>query len=433
MRHYLMLHASGFDDGDQRISVQQLLMFLNENESIPFEALRYMTGECNYGGRVTDDKDRLLLITTLQQCFCEDVVAAANYKLSSSGLYYAHGEGDWQSYVDSIHKLPIHPLPEAFGLHANADISKDQNDTAQLFGSLLSLGGSQGDGGSAGNMEDRVAAVVRECMAKLPLNFDVEMVQLKFPVLYEESMNTVLAQEMVRFNKLLSVIKDSLKNIDLAIQGLLVMSAELEGAFRSVALNQVPDIWKKASYPSMKTLGSYLEDLYARLRMLEDWYSTGAPPIFWLSGFFFVHSFLTAGLQNYARKEKLPIDMVGYDFQMLGMKKEDYSNPPEDGMFVYGLFLEGCGWDPEARILRESTPKVLFTPAPCLWLVPKENSKISRDGLYNCPVYRTAERRGVLATTGHSTNFVMNIHVPTNLNPKHWIMRGVGMLTQLTD
>ncbi len=78
-----------------------------------------------------------------------------------------------------------------------------------------------------------------ECLERLPPQFDIEAVQLKYPVLYEESMNTVLAQEMSRFNRLTAVMKDSLRNISLAIQGLLVMSSELEGAFRSIAVNQV--------------------------------------------------------------------------------------------------------------------------------------------------------------------------------------------------
>lgn len=78
--------CAGFDDGDQRISVRQLHMFLNENDKIPFDALRYVTGECNYGGRVTDDKDRRLLNTLLEKCYCQEIVEDPTYKLSASGM-----------------------------------------------------------------------------------------------------------------------------------------------------------------------------------------------------------------------------------------------------------------------------------------------------------------------------------------------------------
>lgn len=83
----------------------------------------------------------------------------------------------------------------------------------------------------------------------------------------------MLVQEMVRFNRLLVVIKSSLKSIDLAIKGLLIMSSDLEAAYNSLALNKIPAMWAKASYPSLKPLGSYLEDLYKRLKMLSDWYA----------------------------------------------------------------------------------------------------------------------------------------------------------------
>jgi dynein heavy chain len=83
--------------------------------------------------------------------------------------------------------------------------------------------------------------------------------------------------------------------------------------------------------------------------------------------------------------------------------------------------------------LDESDPKILFVKCPVILLKPSHSSKISTYKNYNCPVYKTSARRGVLSTTGHSTNFVMFIRLPTSLNETHWIKRGVALLTQLDD
>jgi hypothetical protein len=76
---------------------------------------------------------------------------------------------------------------------------------------------------------------------------------------------------MLRFNQLLSAVKDSLKSMDLAIRGLVVMSSDLEAAYQAIAINRVPAMWARVSYPSLKPLASYLEDLYQRLDMLQSW------------------------------------------------------------------------------------------------------------------------------------------------------------------
>jgi hypothetical protein len=147
-----------------------------------------------------------------------------------------------QAYLDYIDALPIAPLPEAFGLHDNADITKDMNSTGQVLASLLAASGGAGggSGASAASAADkRVASVVSECMARLPPDFDLEEVQRRYPVQYGQSLNTTLVQEMARYNRLLGVIRGSLGNMALALKGQLVMSGELEAAFSSLAVNQV--------------------------------------------------------------------------------------------------------------------------------------------------------------------------------------------------
>jgi dynein heavy chain len=50
-------------------------------------------------------------------------------------------------------------------------------------------------------------------------NYDPDLVQEKYPTQYDQSMNTVLVQEMVRFNVLLTCIQNSLTSLKEAVKG----------------------------------------------------------------------------------------------------------------------------------------------------------------------------------------------------------------------
>jgi dynein heavy chain len=61
-----------------------------------------------------------------------------------------------------------------------------------------------------------------------------------------------------------------------------------------------------------------------------------------------------------------------------------------------------------------------------------EQHRVAPAGVYECPVYKTLTRQGELSTTGHSTNFILYMELPSgSRDSRFWVLRGVALFTSL--
>ncbi|CAK9112546.1 Dynein axonemal heavy chain 1 (Axonemal beta dynein heavy chain 1) (Ciliary dynein heavy chain 1) (Heat shock regulated protein 1) (HSRF-1) (hDHC7) [Durusdinium trenchii] len=332
-----------FTQNDLRISARQLQMFIDESpEQIQFKAINYLAGECNYGGRVTEAQDRRLLMTLLLDYYNPEVLKPGHSLCVEHPEFTVPPAASLEDTLEMIRQTPIVTPPGIYGFHTNANLTREQNETyAMMENLLLTVGQASGSGGTS--PEETVGEAATDILRRMPEQFDLVEVQKRYPTMYEESMNTVLVQELTRFNSLTRVIGATLKDIQKAIQGLLLMSPDLEQVFLSIFNGKTPALWLANSYPSLKPLGGYTNDLIERLKFFQAWIDHGIPVTFWLSGIYFTQAFTTGAAQNFARKWAIPIDTLVFDFDM--PPDQQPSKKPENGVYCYGLFLEGCKWD----------------------------------------------------------------------------------------
>jgi dynein heavy chain len=290
-------------------------MFLDESDQIPYDALRYLTAECNYGGRVTDDKDRRLISILLTDYYCPETVQDPLYNFGFAE-YNIPALDTLEEYLEHIKGLPLLTNPQVFGFHVNADITKDMNETNLILDNLL-LCSAEGGGAAGQSFESVLEMLVHSIISDFPDEFDYEKAVEAYPFDPKESMNTVLTQELTRFNKLIQIIRKSLSDLKLALLGKILMSPQLERASRQLFDAKTPDMWMEKSYPSLKPLGGYIMDLRKRIKFFQDWLVQGAPNNFWLSGFFFTQSYITGVMQNFARKYTIPIDEITFEYKVL--------------------------------------------------------------------------------------------------------------------
>lgn len=211
------------------------------------------------------------------------------------------------------------------------------------------------------------------------------------------------------------------------------MSQALEQMMNDFLDGKVPGMWVNWAYPSLKPLNSWFDDFLERVIFMRAWLEEGMPMSYWIPGFFFPQGFKTAALQMHARANGLEIDKLTFKTNVLSGLFETITEAPESGVMVHGNYIEGAKWDYKKKMVEDMDFKIAITQFPVIWLEPIAEVDVKLDRTYECPLYKTSQRRGELTTTGHSTNFIMMVNLPTDQNPENWIRRGAAMLCMTDD
>jgi dynein heavy chain len=291
-------------NSDFETSQLQLKMYLDEQPMVPYKTLNYLIAEINYGGRVTDDKD-VRLITALLLSYLNEDVMKGEYKFSRSGIYHSPKDLDLSSVKEYISNLPLEDDPEIYGLHRNANITFQQKNAREFFETLLSIQPRTSGGDKSGETPDEIGdRMARDIESRMPELLPVKKIE------NPNSLDIFRMQEVDRFNKLIKVMKKSLSDLQKAIKGTTVMSIQLEKMFHAFLDKKVPELWEDVAYPSLKPLGSWVNDFIERVAFFRKWVENGKMDSYWVSALFFPQGFMTAAMQTYARRTHIAIDTL---------------------------------------------------------------------------------------------------------------------------
>ncbi|KQK81426.1 hypothetical protein AAES_81207 [Amazona aestiva] len=190
------------------------------------QVLKCTAGEINYGSQVTDNWAQRCIMSFLEDFYTPEVLTP-EFAYSESGVYRQISTySDLYGYLQYIKSLPLNDSPEIFGLHNNASITLAQNESFALLGTIVQL---QPKTLMVGGRSSEEAGALMPSMFCQPVSGA------------GKSMDTVLVQEVIRYNKLLEAVAQTLKDLLKALKGLVVMSSQLQLVASSLRNYTVPE------------------------------------------------------------------------------------------------------------------------------------------------------------------------------------------------
>jgi dynein heavy chain len=338
-----------YSDGDLTACVLFLEKHLY-NGPISWSTFQYMVAAVQYGGKITDSLDvRMFRIYTeewLTPKACEEdyTYNPSNpiFKIPNDFSYRNPDEVEHGNYRKYIESFPEIDSPEVFGLHPNADLTfrvKEVNALFKTLGETQPKGGG-GDGGVS--REEVVYEKATDLQERLPEDYVEDDYKAKIQKLggMDKPMNIFLFQELQRLQNVIAKVRFTLAQLQLAIKGEVVMTAELQETLDSMFDAKVPHYFENTLTGDefswrLPTLGLWFTSLIQRDDQDRSWLNEGRPACFWLTGFFNPAGCLTAMKQEVTRKhkgDKWALDDVVYHTEVTDYNGEQQvRSPPPRG------------------------------------------------------------------------------------------------------
>ena len=273
---------------------------------IPWHDLRYIFGEIMYGGHLVDDKDRMLVKTYLE---FEAQTQMVPYGGEGAPSSMSPAVSTYDGILAHINAMPSPDKPQYFGLHPNVEINFRTKECGMFMAALQEISPASAAGGGEGG-ESPVAlaeasyAQIIEMLANM--RFDMHGALRDLPDKEKSPTEIVFIQECDRINSLVDEMKANLAELALGFNGVLTMTDAMETLSNNLFCRRVPQRWINTSFPSDRSLFSWVNNLKRRQEQLFEWIDdpTTVPYVEDMSRLVHPKSFLTT-VKHVANRNKV--------------------------------------------------------------------------------------------------------------------------------
>ncbi len=428
-------------------------------EESKWKMAKFMVGEILYGGKITDERDRELLITYCEDFLKGEVVKSVNYELIKPSIVIPKLDiVEVQKLKDEVKSWKIIETPEMYGLKNLADKGYRLKESKDLLSMLLEIQPKDLTVSAAKTRDEEVKEKLeKEIRPKIPQGFkDSDKKGDKKGGMITPPMFVFLNQEIRRFQAVHTFITKSITEILMAIDGQIIMSKEIEDAIISLHNGKVPSKWMydsigyEVSWLSASS-ASWIKELVCRYNQLSSWLKADKLGSYWLGGFLNPQGFLFAFKQEEVRRKRekekeqlVSLEMYDFttdvptsqpwtevdkfDYKVTAKKGADKSGD-EVSVLVHGLYIEGAEWGNNKL---KDCEKDIISIFPIVRIsVTRKSDESQKAGMsgkgYLCPVYKYSLRSDRYLITKFKLEPKTDDKTTINYGD-FWKKRGVALL-----